>query len=451
MKKLLTICIAISLFACKEEEPKIDYAHFSGKIENPVDKVVTILDGRKKIKEMPLAEDGTFADTLKVEPGYYTLRHDRESSAIYLKPGDDIKVTLNFKEFDETLIYSGVGAENNNYLAAKYLANEKSNFDYKKVYSMEEAEFSAIMDEVKSSKVEMIKGAKNISDEFRKLENKSTEYEYLSLLQNYAAAHSFYTNKEDFKPSEDFTKRIEGLDYSNEEDYNNFNYYKQLVQSHYSSKIKETDNPSEVFKMINEEAFPALKKDLANMLNYQIAPNNEKNEAYYKGLMAMSSDDKFKEELTVKYNKVKNLAKGMPSPKFIEYENHKGGSTSLEDLKGKYVYVDVWATWCSPCIREIPSLKEVEKQFHGKNIAFVSTSIDKAKDHNTWVEMVKNKELGGMQLMADNDWNSKFVKDYAIEGIPRFILIDPDGNIVSADAPRPSNPKLVELFKELKI
>ena len=53
--------------------------------------------------------------------------------------------------------------------------------------------------------------------------------------------------------------------------------------------------------------------------------------------------------------------------------------------------------------------------------------------------------------MADNDWNSQFVKDYAIEGIPRFILIDPDGNIVSADAPRPSNPKLVELFKELNI
>uniref|UniRef100_UPI00345BFEE0 TlpA family protein disulfide reductase n=1 Tax=Winogradskyella sp. TaxID=1883156 RepID=UPI00345BFEE0 len=74
-----------------------------------------------------------------------------------------------------------------------------------------------------------------------------------------------------------------------------------------------------------------------------------------------------------------------------------------------------------------------------------------AKDHNVWVEMVKDKELGGVQLMADNDWNSQFVKDYAIEGIPRFILIDPDGNIVSADAPRPSNPKLIEMLEELKI
>ena len=148
---------------------------------------------------------------------------------------------------------------------------------------------------------------------------------------------------------------------------------------------------------------------------------------------------------------MKLLAKGMPSPVFTNYENHKGGKTSLEDLKGKYVYIDVWATWCGPCKREIPFLKEVEKSYHGKNIEFVSTSIDRAKDHEVWVNMVTDKDLSGVQLFADNDWKSKFVQDYAIEGIPRFILIDPEGNIVTADAPRPSNPKLVELLEELGI
>ncbi|HAT63123.1 MAG TPA: TlpA family protein disulfide reductase, partial [Flavobacteriaceae bacterium] len=49
----------------------------------------------------------------------------------------------------------------------------------------------------------------------------------------------------------------------------------------------------------------------------------------------------------------------------------------------------------------------------------------------------------------DNDWNSKFVKDYYINGIPRFILIDPNGNIVTPDAPRPSNPKLKEMLNGL--
>ncbi len=65
--------------------------------------------------------------------------------------------------------------------------------------------------------------------------------------------------------------------------------------------------------------------------------------------------------------------------------------------------------------------------------------------------MVAEKELGGIQLFADNDWNSEFVKNYKINGIPRFILIDPNGKVVTPDAPRPSDPKLVELFTELKI
>ncbi|WP_422104782.1 TlpA family protein disulfide reductase [Winogradskyella sp.] len=450
MKKLLTLCIGLSLFACKEE-PKIDYALFSGKIENPADKVVTVYHGREKVKEIPLTDEGTFADTLNIKSGYYSLNHGREGSAMYLSPGDDIKVSLDTKEFDETITYSGIGSENNNFLAAKFLNEENLDINFAELYAMEESDFLAMMDEVKSSKADFLKAAQDISAEFRSLEEKNMGYEYLTYLQTYASAHSYYAKKEVFKPSEDFSRTLEELDYTNEEDYKAFDTYKRLVQRYYADKISKSENPSEVFKSINATGFTALKKDLANMLNYNISPSNEHNEAYYNGLMAMSTDDKYKEALTSKYNTVKKLAKGMPSPQFVEYENHKGGTTSLEELKGQYVYVDVWATWCGPCIREIPSLKEVEKKFHGKNIAFVSTSIDRAKDHNTWVDMVKNKELGGIQLMADNDWNSKFVKDYAIEGIPRFILIDPDGNIVSADAPRPSNPKLVKMLEELKI
>jgi len=139
---------------------------------------------------------------------------------------------------------------------------------------------------------------------------------------------------------------------------------------------------------------------------------------------------------------------GNPSPTFA-YENHKGGVTKLEDLKGKYVYVDVWATWCAPCRAEIPFLKKIEEKYHGKNIEFVSISIDKLKDKDKWRAMVTDKELGGVQLFADNDWNSQFVKDYGINGIPRFILIGPDGNVVNANADRPSSADLDKVLSEL--
>jgi peroxiredoxin len=66
--------------------------------------------------------------------------------------------------------------------------------------------------------------------------------------------------------------------------------------------------------------------------------------------------------------------KGTPSPEF-NFENHKGGTTKLSDIKGKYVYIDIWAT-LRACRQEIPYLQKIEKKYEDKRIAFVSISID---------------------------------------------------------------------------
>ncbi len=146
------------------------------------------------------------------------------------------------------------------------------------------------------------------------------------------------------------------------------------------------------------------------------------------------------------------LPKGMKSPAFKNYENYDGSTTSLSDFKGKFVYIDVWATWCVPCIAEIPDLEILEKKYHGnKNIVFISMTVDKQKDHQKWKDFVKNENLGGIQLMVPKDFDSQFIKDYIISSIPRFILIDPEGKIVSPNAMRPSNPEIIEYFNELGI
>ncbi len=157
------------------------------------------------------------------------------------------------------------------------------------------------------------------------------------------------------------------------------------------------------------------------------------------------------------YANNKVLAKGALSPKFKDYTDYKGGEKSLDSFKGKFVYIDVWATWCAPCIQQIPFLKTLEKEYHGKNIAFISISTDEARRsggsweaaEKKWRDFVKAKQLTGIQLWAAEDIS--FQQDYQISGIPRFILIDPKGNIVNANAPRPSEPRLKELFASLGI
>ncbi len=139
--------------------------------------------------------------------------------------------------------------------------------------------------------------------------------------------------------------------------------------------------------------------------------------------------------------------KGTSSPKFTDYKNYKGGATSLDDLKGKFVYIDVWATWCGPCRDEIPYLKELEKEFRNENIAFVSISVDDVEDHQAWKDMVATNKMEGVQLFANGD--AQFMNDYGIESIPRFILVDAKGNILDYDTYRPSDPLLKESLHTL--
>jgi thiol-disulfide isomerase/thioredoxin len=157
-----------------------------------------------------------------------------------------------------------------------------------------------------------------------------------------------------------------------------------------------------------------------------------------------------KESLTQYYGQISANKKlnNTQAPNF-DYENHAGGKTSLESMKGKYVYIDVWATWCGPCRAEIPSLKALEESMHGKNVEFVSISVDAEKDYEKWQNFVKDQALGGTQLYADKSWASDFIKAFGINSIPRFILIDPTGRVLDADAKRPSNPKLKEQLEGL--
>ena len=91
-----------------------------------------------------------------------------------------------------------------------------------------------------------------------------------------------------------------------------------------------------------------------------------------------------------KYKSALETVSGKESVDF-NYENFSGGETSLQDLSGKLIYIDVWATWCGPCLKEMPSLKKLVKEYKGKNVEFVSISIDHKKDYEKWRKMVPEK------------------------------------------------------------
>lgn len=131
----------------------------------------------------------------------------------------------------------------------------------------------------------------------------------------------------------------------------------------------------------------------------------------------------------------------------FSFPDKDGKAVTMASLKGKVVLVDVWATWCGPCKAEIPHLKKLEEEMKGKNVEIISLSTDDPKDKAKWLKMIKDESLGGTQLFAGGPGND-FSQYYKVNTIPRFLVFDKAGKIVSVDSPRPSDPKLKDLLEK---
>lgn len=156
-------------------------------------------------------------------------------------------------------------------------------------------------------------------------------------------------------------------------------------------------------------------------------------------------DPEAKRQLDNLYIQTEKIHPGAPSPEFT-YKDINDKTVTLSSLKGKYVFIDVWATWCSPCCKEIPHMAALEHKYKDRNIHFVSISVD--RDRKAWQKMVHDKNMQGIQLNTNRD--ATFEEAYMISLIPRFILIDPEGRIVNAKMPPPSNPMTTQILNELK-
>lgn len=458
MKKSIYVLglAVISLASCKEEVAPVDYAIVTGQVTNATTNQVLIASyqNRKEVDTLTLAADGSFVDTIQSPKGQYALINDKNRTSLYLEEGFNINFSADAKDFAKSIAITGTGSVENNFFKAK--SEKEAKFrDGTNPYTLEEDAFKEKMASQKAAINSLLDGTEGLSEAFKTTQKNDNNYNYLVSLSNFERYHQHYAQKPDFKVSENFLAELNAVDITNEEDFSNSSSYKSLVGAHYgkiAGEKAEKDSMSYDLAMLKTIA-PIESEVIRNGLLKESVFGitvTEKLDEYYNTFMAASTDEDQKETVKEYYTKLKAVEAGNASPKFVDYENHAGGKTSLEDLKGKYVYIDVWATWCGPCLAEIPALKETEEAYHGKNIEFVSISVDRPDAYDKWKQMVVDKELGGgVQLLADNNFDSDFIKDYVIQGIPKFILLDTEGNIVNANAPRPSDPKLKEVLNSL--
>ncbi len=127
----------------------------------------------------------------------------------------------------------------------------------------------------------------------------------------------------------------------------------------------------------------------------------------------------------------KFVSPGDPAPEFT-LDTLDGKQVSLAELRGKVVLVDFWATWCGPCLAEMPNMKSVYDEFRGNpNFAMLGVSIDQTQDLPS--TKAKSEGYGWTQLWASGAWQAQVAQDYGVRGIPATFLIGPDGKVLAKD------------------
>jgi len=249
--------------------------------------------------------------------------------------------------------------------------------------------------------------------------------------EQYPAYYSTIIRPDRFK-STDLLKFGDAVEFINR--YMNFNFMMGKVETKLENRLltfsnlisNDTLKGAYIASSMRFKTYEDMEKSMAPIKKYLVTDSMQA--AYFRTLKSLAT-----------------FQKGSPSYNFT-YEDINGKKVSMNDLKGKVVLIDVWATWCGPCKVEIPHLKKLEEEFKGKDVQIVSISVDVEKDKEKWKKMIAKDQLGGMQLFASG-W-SEIAKYYDITGIPRFMVFDKEGKIVSHDSPRPSQPELKTMLEE---
>ncbi|MBS2097683.1 TlpA family protein disulfide reductase [Carboxylicivirga linearis] len=439
----------------------------SGVITNPDSNVITLNIPYTQTHDTiaTLAEDGTFKATIEIsKPHMANLINGDAYLKLNLVPGANLNIKFDGIELKSgkaaNVTITGEGSESSSLLLN--MRNADTNNNLRAVLSLPTAEFEETVTSdamLLSKMIEEFESSNPGNDTFiemLRLEQKvllAQKYDYFVMYHARFAPNDTLPIPEEYKT---FSATIPTDNY---EAFKEIRVYQQFVVNEHTSKIenqiKEEEIEERSAEFVNREIdiiktleVPQIVKDeLGNRLlgSYTYQPDSIKNimkERYTE----IITNKKYTKAFTVLLAQLEKLQPGAIAPTFA-YNDINGEKVTSEDLKGKVIYIDVWATWCGPCKAEIPHLKKMEEELHEQDIAFVSISVDNNK--SAWEKMVAEKELKGYQLFAPNDWNSEIIKDYAIRGIPRFIMIDKEGKLVNANASRPSNPETKEKLIEL--
>ena len=448
MKKVLLLITAV---CCVVAVCAQDFTAIKGKVKDQwlsQVKLFKTVDGTPVVCAVSRVEaDGSFGFLVKPEkPGFYVRGEDeRMNFPVYVKGGEEINIEL--QENKANLIGKNTRENVQLYKWVEYAYHVwlKSVF-FDRVFSTYEdffPDFEKFVAGLSELKAGLKSGNKEFDALLREWIDYATDYYAVVFLQTPRSKHPKVSDRPE--------------------------YYKQIINSKKFADERVLDFPNGITMLrlysifaVNEKDVNPADKALYEQTCLEAIPSDRlrgefvvsrffsEYRTYEEYLDGMKRFEKYwlspslKARAEAVGTKLYKTRAGGVAADFT-YPDVNGKQVSLSDFKGKVVLIDVWATWCAPCRGEIPHLKKLEEEMKGMDVIFLGVSVDEARNKQKWLDFIEQEKLGGIQVFASG-W-SKITKDYKINGIPRFIVIDRKGNVVSFDAPRPSNPALKKMLE----
>jgi thiol-disulfide isomerase/thioredoxin len=453
MKSIFVLCVLIGLSTSINGQNKT--AVLSGKIVNSDEKILKLsLTELTYEKMINIDSEGNFKDTLHLlEDASYFFSIGKSFSQVFLKDGYNLHLSLDAKDFHKTMHYEGKGSEINNFNIELSKLRQKLVGDAKAFFLVPLNEFLEKNAKNKQTYLSFLNGS-GLDEEDRNLLAKMIETDQLLIHNNYDKFNHYHLKEHPVLPA-DYYDPILNINIDDQELFLHDKNYRILVIENYRLAQKSAmqadtllTNIEFVKKATKDIKSIYIREAIISMLFNNVNNKNENYYADYEKILAMLVSKEMKDRLNIRLQTARSTTPGAKSVGF-EYESVDGTKVSLSDFKGKYVYIDIWATWCGPCIKQMPALKELIKEYEGKNIAFVVISVDEKKDLAKWKKMVPVYNVRGTHLISDNALNSEFMKAYSVSLIPRSILLDAEGNVVNNVAPKPSDSNLKSVLNQL--
>jgi thiol-disulfide isomerase/thioredoxin len=401
------------------------------------------------------------------EGSNYTLELGRTQFHLYLSHGDSIYLTADAKDIPNSFEVKGDHEKEIRYYFEKAQTETEIGLTYQtELMKKPKEEYYNLKDRMfalSKAKFEEVKLQDNIDPKF--ITNEEAYFSYAPLLYDlqYPLYHASFTNKPqdsiDF-PIEQVNGKLAAIPLDQRHLLKVWSYTGliDIRISNLSNEILKRDSSmmsgERAYEISRMQAIDSLLKD-KSVRDYFIfttirsgldtdGPVHVK--ASYEEFMEENESSEYAEKLKKIKDKWEPISPGKAVPDFT-FTDIEGKEVKLSDLKGNLVYIDIWATWCGPCIAEHPHWDKLKKEFEGKRVTFLTVSIDDSQE--PWKKMVTSKNMEGLQWYAQNAWKSDLTQHFMVNSIPRFLLLDEEGKIIDPSAERPSGKIRQTLEKHL--